>query len=249
MVPRQLACTRLRMRHPRCRTPQLAASTIRQVGLVKRKKNEKAKMPKEITEARPDVEKRLNQKCVHTQQAGVCAPLWRGQPPFLQHPLRLPQRNTHPPLQLCPSVCAIIGRPAWSEHATLTSNYQANKLLLDPNEGFGRNLRPAPLKSKEERKAEDGCTYSDDDGARGGGPAARRGQGAAAGGPGAGEQVAASLRSHACAPPSLRHPEIRVAVGQMRKTGKAAPKPLTATQTAVVTKLLAAHGEDVEVSC
>jgi hypothetical protein len=46
----------------------------------------------------------------------------------------------------------------------LTKNYQANKFVLDPNEGFGRNKRAVPLKSKEEREAEDGGTYSDDDG-------------------------------------------------------------------------------------
>lgn len=62
-------------------------------------------------------------------------------------------------------------RPEWSEEATITSNYGANKFVLDPNEGFGRNQRPLPLKSKEEREAEDGGTYSDDDGGvqRGGG--------------------------------------------------------------------------------
>eukprot|EP00882_Tetradesmus_deserticola_P010806 GHRQ01011416.1.p2 GENE.GHRQ01011416.1~~GHRQ01011416.1.p2 ORF type:complete len:196 (+),score=75.08 GHRQ01011416.1:250-837(+) len=51
----------------------------------------------------------------------------------------------------------------WVEEQTLTRNYQANKFVLDPNEGFGRNKRTAPLKSKEEREAEDGGTYSDDD--------------------------------------------------------------------------------------
>jgi hypothetical protein len=56
-------------------------------------------------------------------------------------------------------------RPEWEEEATLTTNYAANQFVLDPNEGFGRNLRPAPLKSKEEREAEDGETFSDDDGA------------------------------------------------------------------------------------
>jgi hypothetical protein len=34
----------------------------RQVGVVKRKKNQKAKVPKELTQERPDVEKRLQQK-------------------------------------------------------------------------------------------------------------------------------------------------------------------------------------------
>jgi hypothetical protein len=52
----------------------------------------------------------------------------------------------------------------WVEQQTLTKNYQANKFVLDPNEGFGRNKRAMPLKSKEEREAEDGGTYSDDDG-------------------------------------------------------------------------------------
>jgi len=38
---------------------------------------------------------------------------------------------------------------------------------MDPNEGFGRNLKPLPLKSREEREAEGGETYSDDDGGLG----------------------------------------------------------------------------------
>ncbi|KIZ06256.1 hypothetical protein MNEG_1701 [Monoraphidium neglectum] len=125
------------------------------VGVVKRKKNQKAKLPKELTEARPDVEKRLQQK------------------------------------------------PEWEEEATLTTNYAANQFVLDPNEGFGRNLRPAPLKSKEEREAEDGETFSDDD-------------------------------------------EIRAATGNIRKTGKAAPQPLTAHQKQIVQRLIDAHGEDVK---
>lgn len=66
----------------------------------------------------------------------------------------------------CPSIpppCRA-PRPDWQEEATLTTNYAANRFVLDPNEGFGRNQRPAPLKSKEEREEEDGATYSDDDG-------------------------------------------------------------------------------------
>lgn len=60
-------------------------------------------------------------------------------------------------------------RPEWRETATLTTNYAANRLVLDPNEGFGRNAKAAPpLKSREEREAEDGGTYSDDDGEGGG---------------------------------------------------------------------------------
>jgi hypothetical protein len=57
-------------------------------------------------------------------------------------------------------------RPEWSEETTVTTNYKANRFVLDPNEGFGRNLKPLPLKSREEREAEDGGTYSDDDGAK-----------------------------------------------------------------------------------
>lgn len=125
------------------------------VGVVKRKKTQKAKLPKELTDGRPDVEKRLQQK------------------------------------------------PEWREEATLTTNYEVNKFVLDPNEGFGRNLKPAPLKSKEEREAEDGGTYSDDD-------------------------------------------EIRVATGKQRKTGKAAPQPLTTHQRDIVKKLVAAHGDNVQ---
>jgi hypothetical protein len=38
--------------------------------------------------------------------------------------------------------------------------------VVDPNEGFGRNARAAPLKTKEQRHAADEATYSDDDGAQ-----------------------------------------------------------------------------------
>jgi hypothetical protein len=60
-------------------------------------------------------------------------------------------------------------RVDWTEQQTLTRNYTKNKLVLDPNEGFGRNKSnksEAPLKSKEERLQEDGETFSDDDGER-----------------------------------------------------------------------------------
>jgi hypothetical protein len=40
---------------------------------------------------------------------------------------------------------------------------------------------------------------------------------------------------------------MRVATGRPRKTGKAAPKPLTTHQKQVVKRLLDAHGEDVQV--
>lgn len=139
----------------RSRRRMKKTATKVKVGVVKRKKIQKAKVPKELTEGRADVEKRLNQK------------------------------------------------PEWEEEATLTANYRANRFVLDPNEGFGRNQRPAPLKSKEEREAEDGETFSDDD-------------------------------------------EIRAATGKVRKTGRAAPKALTAHQKQIVQRLLDAHGEDVQ---
>ncbi|KAF8065911.1 hypothetical protein HT031_002972 [Scenedesmus sp. PABB004] len=64
----------------------------------------------------------------------------------------------------CPAVPARLQAAVeWREQATLSKNYAANRFLLDPNEGFGRNKRDAPLKSKAEREAEDGGTYSDDD--------------------------------------------------------------------------------------
>jgi hypothetical protein len=51
--------------------------------------------------------------------------------------------------------------------------------------------------------------------------------------------------------PSSYHPpppaEMRVVVGKMRKTGKAAPKTLTTHQKQIVQSLLKAHGEDVQV--
>lgn len=55
-------------------------------------------------------------------------------------------------------------RVKWEQTDTITENYQVNKFVLDPNEGFGRNKRSKPLKSREEREEEDGQTFSDDDG-------------------------------------------------------------------------------------
>lgn len=52
----------------------------------------------------------------------------------------------------------------WEQERTLSSNYAANKLVLDPNEGFGRNQASLPLKSKEEREAAGEEVYDDDDG-------------------------------------------------------------------------------------
>lgn len=54
----------------------------------------------------------------------------------------------------------------WEQERTLHTNYAANKLVLDPNEGFGRNHASMPLKTKEQREAagEDVETFSDDDG-------------------------------------------------------------------------------------
>ncbi len=52
----------------------------------------------------------------------------------------------------------------WTERQTLHANYEKTGLLLDPNHGFGRNKKSDPLKSKEQRLAEDGETFSDDDG-------------------------------------------------------------------------------------
>lgn len=46
----------------------------------------------------------------------------------------------------------------------MTANYQANRLVIDPNRGFGRNLTAEPLKEPEERHAAGEDTYSDDDG-------------------------------------------------------------------------------------
>ncbi len=66
----------------------------------------------------------------------------------------------------CASVWSCLSHSVdWQEGKTLINNYQRNALVLDPNEGFGRNARSAPLKSKEERAEEGKETYSDDDGA------------------------------------------------------------------------------------
>lgn len=55
-------------------------------------------------------------------------------------------------------------RVEWTEKQTLQANYEKTGLLLDANHGFGRNKKSDPLKSKEQRLAEDGETFSDDDG-------------------------------------------------------------------------------------
>jgi hypothetical protein len=78
----------------------------------------------------------------------------------------LPRHRSH--------AAAAAARPEWTETTTLTANYQANRFVLDPNEGFGRNQKPLPLKSREEREAEDGGTYSDDDGGQGAGGGGKR---------------------------------------------------------------------------
>ena len=52
----------------------------------------------------------------------------------------------------------------WEEEQNLGSNYAANKLVLDPNQYYGRNSTKAKLKSKEERNAKEEETFSDDDG-------------------------------------------------------------------------------------
>jgi hypothetical protein len=63
---------------------------------------------------------------------------------------------------LCP--VSTTRRVQWEQTDTVTENYEANRFVLDPNEGFGRNKRSKPLKSREEREEEDGQTFSDDDG-------------------------------------------------------------------------------------
>jgi hypothetical protein len=56
----------------------------------------------------------------------------------------------------------------WEQTDTVTENYGVNKFVVDPNEGYGRNKRSQPLKSKQQRQEEDGETHSDDDGEKGG---------------------------------------------------------------------------------
>lgn len=90
------------------------------VGVVKKKKTDKSKIPLELLEGRPSISKRLD---VNVQ---------------------------------------------WEEGKLLADNYQANKILLDPNVGFGRNRASEPLKSREEREAGGQETYSDDDELRAG---------------------------------------------------------------------------------
>lgn len=55
---------------------------------------------------------------------------------------------------------------SWEEDKNLGANYAKNKLILDANQGFGRNSRAVQLKSKEEREAVGEETFSDDDGGR-----------------------------------------------------------------------------------
>lgn len=52
---------------------------------------------------------------------------------------------------------------SWKETNTLVHNYEQLGLVLDPNEGFGRNHTAPPVKTKEEREAAQEETYSDDD--------------------------------------------------------------------------------------
>ncbi|GAX83597.1 hypothetical protein CEUSTIGMA_g11022.t1 [Chlamydomonas eustigma] len=59
-------------------------------------------------------------------------------------------------------------RAEWEQSKNLVENYAANHLVLDPNQGFGRNKSAMPLKSREVREKEDGETYSDDDELRAG---------------------------------------------------------------------------------
>lgn len=44
------------------------------------------------------------------------------------------------------------------------ANYRANKLLLDPNAGFGRNVTAEKLQSAEQRADQGEKTFEDDDG-------------------------------------------------------------------------------------
>lgn len=64
-------------------------------------------------------------------------------------------------------VCCDCDSLQWEQTDTVLDNYQANQFVLDPNEGFGRNKRRQPLRTKEDREAEDEQTFSDDDGETG----------------------------------------------------------------------------------
>lgn len=55
-------------------------------------------------------------------------------------------------------------RPDWTAEKTLHANYRANKLLLDPNAGFGRNVTAEKLQSAEQRAEQGEKTFDDDDG-------------------------------------------------------------------------------------
>ncbi|GFH07880.1 uncharacterized protein HaLaN_02748 [Haematococcus lacustris] len=92
---------------------------------------------------------------------------------------------------------------SWSAEETLSSNYQANHLMMDANQGFGRNLSSTALKTKEQKAELGEETYSDDD-------------------------------------------ELRAGCNLERKSGKAAPPRLTATQRTVVQALVDKHGENVQ---
>lgn len=60
--------------------------------------------------------------------------------------------------------CCLFCSAEWQPERTLSKNYAANRLLNNPNDGFGRNNADLPLKSKEEREAAQEETFSDDDG-------------------------------------------------------------------------------------
>ena len=57
---------------------------------------------------------------------------------------------------------------SWEESKNLGANYANNQLVMDANQGFGRNTTVMPLKSREAREEAGQETYSDDDELRAG---------------------------------------------------------------------------------
>jgi hypothetical protein len=205
------------------------------VGGVKKDKTRKAQLPAELLAQHPDIERKLHKKCGRAP-GGRCRGRCFSLPPAALAADRrrsLPQHAGPwlPPLPFVPQPCArLLSGPAadarmppppplaaatqppsrarhradWDEGRSVVTNYGRNGLLLDPNQGFGRNQAPEPLVSLEARTAAGEETFEDDD-------------------------------------------ELRALNGLERKTGRAAPPRLTGHQTAIIAKLLEAHGDDTAV--
>jgi hypothetical protein len=69
-------------------------------------------------------------------------------------------------MSLTPACCSWMHfhRINWVGERNLVDNYKANRLVLDPNEGFGRNKVSGPLRTAEEREQAGEEHFDRDDG-------------------------------------------------------------------------------------